>query len=94
MTPARSLRSEIPELRLKVIGEGDRLAESRQLVDRLGLDNLRIDGLTLPEFMAMAFAIFSYGNSVQKENVSRVVLDPAVFFREFPKALLVRRFRG
>jgi glycosyltransferase involved in cell wall biosynthesis len=32
-----SLRSEIPELRLKVIGEGDRLAESRTLVDRLGL---------------------------------------------------------
>ena len=32
-----SLRSEIPELRLKVIGEGDRLAESRALVDRLGL---------------------------------------------------------
>jgi glycosyltransferase involved in cell wall biosynthesis len=34
-----SLRSEIPELRLKVIGEGDRLAESRALVDRLGLDS-------------------------------------------------------
>jgi glycosyltransferase involved in cell wall biosynthesis len=32
-----SLRSEIPELRLKVIGEGDRLAESRALVDQLGL---------------------------------------------------------
>jgi glycosyltransferase involved in cell wall biosynthesis len=32
-----TLRSEIPELRLKVIGEGDRLAESRTLVDRLGL---------------------------------------------------------
>jgi glycosyltransferase involved in cell wall biosynthesis len=32
-----SLRSEIPELRLKVIGEGDRLAESRTLVDQLGL---------------------------------------------------------
>jgi hypothetical protein len=34
-----SLRSEIPELRLKVIGDGDRLAESRALVDRLGLDS-------------------------------------------------------
>jgi len=34
-----SLRAEIPELRLKVIGEGDRLAESRKLVDRLGLDD-------------------------------------------------------
>jgi glycosyltransferase involved in cell wall biosynthesis len=33
------LRSEIPELRLMVIGEGDRLAESRALVDRLGLGN-------------------------------------------------------
>jgi glycosyltransferase involved in cell wall biosynthesis len=32
-----SLREEIPELRLKVIGEGDRLAQSRELVDRLGL---------------------------------------------------------
>ncbi len=32
-----ALRPEIPELRLKVIGEGDRLAESRALVDRLGL---------------------------------------------------------
>ena len=34
-----ALRSEIPELRLKVIGEGDRLAESRALVERLGLLN-------------------------------------------------------
>ena len=34
-----SLRSEIPELRLKVIGEGDRLAESRALVEKLGLLN-------------------------------------------------------
>ena len=34
-----SLRSEIPELRLRVIGDGDRLAESRALVDRLGLGN-------------------------------------------------------
>jgi glycosyltransferase involved in cell wall biosynthesis len=32
-----SLRSEIPGLRLRVIGEGDRLAESRALVERLGL---------------------------------------------------------
>ena len=37
ITAVASLRSEIPELRLKVIGEGDRLAESRALVDRLGL---------------------------------------------------------
>jgi glycosyltransferase involved in cell wall biosynthesis len=29
-----SLRSEIPELRLKVVGEGDHLAEARALVDR------------------------------------------------------------
>jgi len=34
-----SLRAEIPELRLKVIGEGDRLAEARALVDRLGMQN-------------------------------------------------------
>ncbi len=34
-----SLRSEIPELRLTVIGDGDRLAESRAMVDRLGLGN-------------------------------------------------------
>ncbi|HEV2170297.1 MAG TPA: glycosyltransferase family 4 protein [Candidatus Binatus sp.] len=34
-----SLRAEIPELRLKVIGEGDRLAEARTLVDRLGMQN-------------------------------------------------------
>jgi len=32
-----SLRSEIPGLRLEVIGEGDRLAESRALVGKLGL---------------------------------------------------------
>ncbi len=57
-----------------------------KLRDRPGLDNTRGDGLTLPEFIAMAFAIFSYGNAVQNENASRVVLDPAVFFREFPNA--------
>jgi glycosyltransferase involved in cell wall biosynthesis len=34
-----SLRSEIPELRLKVIGEGDRLAEARTLVDKFGMHN-------------------------------------------------------
>jgi glycosyltransferase involved in cell wall biosynthesis len=34
-----SLRSEIPELRLRVIGEGDRLAEARAQVDRLGMQN-------------------------------------------------------
>lgn len=34
-----SLRAEIPELRLRVIGEGDRLAEARTLVDRLGMHN-------------------------------------------------------
>jgi len=34
-----SLRSEIPELRLRVIGEGDRLAEARALVDRFGMHN-------------------------------------------------------
>ena len=34
-----SLRSEIPELRLKVIGEGDRLAEARALVNRFGMHN-------------------------------------------------------
>jgi glycosyltransferase involved in cell wall biosynthesis len=33
------LRSEIPELRLKVIGEGDRLAEARTLVDKFGMHN-------------------------------------------------------
>jgi glycosyltransferase involved in cell wall biosynthesis len=34
-----SLRSEIPELRLKVIGEGDRLAHARTLVDKFGMHN-------------------------------------------------------
>lgn len=34
-----SLRSEIPELRLKVIGDGDRLAEARTLVDKFGMHN-------------------------------------------------------
>jgi glycosyltransferase involved in cell wall biosynthesis len=34
-----SLRSEIPELRLRVIGEGDRLAEARALVNRFGMHN-------------------------------------------------------
>lgn len=34
-----SLRAEIPELRLRVIGEGDRLAEACTLVDRLGMHN-------------------------------------------------------
>jgi glycosyltransferase involved in cell wall biosynthesis len=34
-----SLRSEIPELRLRVIGEGDRLAQARALVDRFGMHN-------------------------------------------------------
>jgi glycosyltransferase involved in cell wall biosynthesis len=34
-----SLHSEIPELRLRVIGEGDRLAEARAQVDRLGMQN-------------------------------------------------------
>ncbi len=57
-----------------------------KLRERLGLDSLRVDGLTLPEFIATAFAIFSYGNAVERENVSRVVLDPTVFFREFPNA--------
>ncbi len=41
-----ALRPEIPELRLRVIGEGDRLAESRALVDRLGLA-ARIDFMDL-----------------------------------------------
>jgi glycosyltransferase involved in cell wall biosynthesis len=41
-----ALRPEIPELRLKVIGEGDRLAESRALVDRLGLA-ARVDFMDL-----------------------------------------------
>jgi glycosyltransferase involved in cell wall biosynthesis len=34
-----SLRSEIPELKLRVIGEGDRLAQARALVDRFGMHN-------------------------------------------------------
>ncbi len=34
-----SLRSKIPGLRLKVIGEGDHLTRSRALVDRLKLDD-------------------------------------------------------
>ena len=37
ITAVASLRYEIPQLRLTVIGDGDRLAESRTLVDRLGL---------------------------------------------------------
>ncbi|MGA9720881.1 MAG: glycosyltransferase family 4 protein, partial [Candidatus Binatus sp.] len=41
-----ALRPEIPELRLKVIGEGDRLEESRALVDRLGLA-ARVDFMDL-----------------------------------------------
>ncbi len=41
-----ALRPEIPELRLKVIGEGDRLAASRAFVDRLGLA-ARVDFMDL-----------------------------------------------
>jgi glycosyltransferase involved in cell wall biosynthesis len=33
------LRTDIPELRLKVFGAGDQLADSRALVDRLGLND-------------------------------------------------------
>jgi hypothetical protein len=57
-----------------------------KLRERIGLNNFVIDELSLPEFVATAFALFAYGNAVQKESTSRVVLDPSVFFREFPKA--------
>ncbi|MEQ1887283.1 MAG: hypothetical protein ABL967_19625 [Bryobacteraceae bacterium] len=56
------------------------------LRDRIGMDNLAVDGLTLPEFVAIAFALFAHGNAVGKEGMNRVVLDAASFFRDFPRA--------
>jgi hypothetical protein len=34
-----------------------------KLRDRIGMNNLVIDGLTLSEFVAIAFALFAYGNA-------------------------------
>ncbi|PYT20452.1 MAG: hypothetical protein DMG57_42100 [Acidobacteria bacterium] len=66
------------------------------LRDRIGMDNLAVDGLTLPEFVAIAFALFAHGNAVGKEGMNRVVFEAASFFRYFPKAqpLLDRFLRG
>jgi hypothetical protein len=57
-----------------------------KLRDRIGMNNLVIDGLTLPEFVAIAFALFAHGNVIGKDNVNRVIVEPAAFFREFPRA--------
>jgi hypothetical protein len=63
------------------------------LRERIGMNNLVIDGLALPEFVAIAFALFAYGNAVSREDVRRVMLEPSGFFHEFPRAqTLLDRF--
>ena len=57
-----------------------------KLRNRIGMNNLVIDGLTLPEFAAITFALFAYGNMVGREDIRRVILEPTAFFRELPKA--------
>lgn len=57
-----------------------------RLRDRIGMNNLVVDGLTLTEFVAVAFALFAYGNATGKEGMSRVILEPATFFRHFSRA--------
>ncbi len=53
---------------------------------RIGMNNLTVDGLALPEFVAIAFALFAYGNAETTEEMSRVILEPAGFFRDFARA--------
>jgi hypothetical protein len=57
-----------------------------RLRTRTGIDQLTIDTLTLPEFVAIVFGLFAYGNKVVEEGMKRVVLDPTVFLQEFPRA--------
>ncbi len=65
------------------------------LRDRIGIENLAVDGLTPPEFVAMAFALFAHGNAVDREGMNRVVVEAPSFFRDFPKAQpLLDRFLG
>src|SRR2546423_6545377 len=45
--------------------------------DRIGMSNLVVDGLALPEFVAIAFALFAYGSALGNEDANRVVLEPA-----------------
>jgi hypothetical protein len=56
------------------------------LRDRIGMNNLTVDGLALSEFVAIAFAIFAYGNAASTESMSRVILEPAGFVRDFSRA--------
>ena len=56
------------------------------LRDRIGMDNLKVDGLSLPEFVAIAFALFAHGNTVERQGMDRVVVDAISFFRDFPRA--------
>jgi hypothetical protein len=57
-----------------------------KLRGRIGTENLTVDGLSLPEFVAITFALFSYGNVVEREGTNRVVFAPSAFFREYPRA--------
>ena len=56
------------------------------LRNRIGMDKLAVDGISLPEFVAIAFALFAHGSAVGREGMNRVVLEGPSFFREFPKA--------
>ena len=54
--------------------------------DRVGLKQLAVDGLSLSEFVAVAFALFAFGNVAERNDVSRVLIRPETFFQQFPKA--------
>ena len=69
------------------------------VIEFLALDRrneIRIDTLSLSEFVAITFATFAYGNKVIEQGVNRLILDPSVFLREFPAAqqLLERFLQG
>lgn len=57
---------------------------------------LTIDNLTLPEFVAIVFGLYAFGNKVVQEGINRVVFEPAALLREFPNAqqLLDRFLQG
>ena len=51
---------------------------------RIGMDHLAIDTLTMPEFVAIVFFLFVYGNDVVTKGSERVIFDPATLFEKLP----------
>lgn len=51
---------------------------------RIGMGPLAIDTLTMPEFVAIVFVLFVYGNDVVTKGSERVIFDPATLLEKLP----------